>query len=67
MARDLKNITSKFTQIDTKIIELLQCSSDDFLGLNADFKELYRSSSAISKSATDIFEILSDSDTRKIS
>lgn len=66
MARDLKNITSKFTQIDTKIIELLQCSSDDFLGLNADFKELYRSSSAISKSATDIFEILSDSDTRKM-
>ncbi len=66
MARDLKNITSKFTQIDTKIIELLQCSSDDFLGLNADFKALYRSSSAISKSATDIFEILSDSDTRKM-
>lgn len=66
MARDLKNITSKFTQIDTKIIELLQCSSDDFLGLNADFKELYRSSSAISKSATDIFEILSDNDTRKM-
>ena len=66
MARDLKNITSKFTQIDTKIIELLQCSSDDFLGLNTDFKALYRSSSAISKSATDIFEILSDSDTRKM-
>lgn len=66
MTRDLKNITSKFTQIDTKIIELLQCSSDDFLGLNSDFKELYRSSSSISKSATDIFEILSDNDTRKM-
>jgi len=64
MTRDLKNITDKFTQIDTKIIELLQCSSDDFLGLNTDFKELFRSSSSISKNATVIFEILSESDTK---
>lgn len=64
MTRDLKNITDKFTQIDTKIIELLQCSSDDFLGLNTDFKELFRSSSSISKNASVIFEILSESDTK---
>lgn len=66
MTRDLHNITDKFTHIDTKIIELLQCSSDDFLGLNADFKELFRSSSSLSKNATSIFDILSDNDTKRM-
>lgn len=64
MARDINNITEKFTQIDIKILELLQCSSDDFMGLNSNFKELYRSSSLLSKNATEIFEILSDDESK---
>ncbi|BDX39361.1 hypothetical protein CYCD_27160 [Tenuifilaceae bacterium CYCD] len=66
MARDINNITEKFTQIDTKILELLQCSSDDFMGLNSNFKELYRSSSLLSKNATEIFEILSDDESKEM-
>lgn len=66
MSGNLNNITGKFTQIDTKIIELLQCSSDDFLGLNTDFKELFKSSSLLSKNASSIFDILSDNDTKRM-
>ncbi|MGE0078074.1 MAG: hypothetical protein AB7S48_09460 [Bacteroidales bacterium] len=66
MAKGLNIVTDKFTQIDTKILELLQCASDDFKGLNSSFKELFRSSSLLSKNATEIFEILSDSDARQM-
>ena len=66
MAKGLNIVTDKFTQIDKKILELLQCSSDDFMGLNINFKELYRSSSLISKNATEIFEILADSSTQQL-
>lgn len=66
MAKGLNIVTDKFTQIDKKILELLQCSSDDFMGLNINFKELYRSSSLISKNATEIFEILADSNTQQL-
>jgi len=64
MTRDINSITEKFTQIDTKILELLQCASDDFMGLNSNFKELFRSSSLLSKNATEIFEILSDDESK---
>lgn len=66
MIEDLSEITDRFSRIDSKIIELLQCSSDDFLGLNTDFKALFRSSSMLSKNASDIFDILADSDTRQM-
>ncbi|MCB8963938.1 MAG: hypothetical protein H6536_02720 [Bacteroidales bacterium] len=66
MTRDLHNITEKFRQIDQKILELLQCASDDFMGLNTNFKELFRSSSLLSKNASSIFDMLSDSDTRSM-
>ncbi len=55
-----------FTKIDGQIIELHKCSSDDFLGLNNDFKEYYRQSKVISKNASEIFETLTAPNSREL-
>jgi tetratricopeptide (TPR) repeat protein len=56
----LNEVIEIFSRIDTQIGELHQCSSDDFLGLNADFKGYYKQSKAISENATEIFQSLTE-------
>ncbi len=47
-----------FRGIDGQILRLHQCSSEDFLGLNADFKEYFKQSKLIAANALDIFNSL---------
>jgi len=49
-----------FQKIDTQIHELHQCSSEDFLGLNADFKNYYKQSKLISDNANEIIHYLKE-------
>jgi hypothetical protein len=58
----IKEFIEIFVGIDQQIIELHQCSSDDFLGLNSDFKQYYRQSKLISENATQIFNELTKSE-----
>lgn len=53
-----KDICKIFTTIDSKIYSLHECSSDDFLRLNNDFKQLYNQSKLISENVAEIFNIL---------
>ncbi len=59
----IREFINIFGDIDEKILQLHQCSSDDFLGLNADFKQYYNQSKLISSNATDIFNELAESET----
>lgn len=56
----VKDISSIFFRIDEQIIELHNCSSEDFLGLNADFKKYYKQSKVISENANEIFKSLTE-------
>ena len=56
----VKDISSIFFRIDEQIIELHNCSSEDFLGLNADFKKYYKQSKTISENASEIFRVLTE-------
>lgn len=56
----VKEISSIFVRIDDQIIDLHKCSSDDFLGLNADFKKYYKQSKVISENANEIFKQLTE-------
>jgi hypothetical protein len=47
-----------FSGIDEQILQLHQCSSDDFLGLNSDFKYYFKQSKLISNNASKIFSEL---------
>ena len=42
----VKDITNTFIQIDNKLMSLYECSADDFLRLNSDFKSLFKQSKA---------------------
>ena len=53
---------ASFSLIDEKIIDLLQCSSDDFLTLNDHFKVYHKESKNLSGNANDIIEALTDRD-----
>lgn len=59
-AYSIQEITSLFALIDEKILALHNCSSDDFLSLNAYFKRYYKDSKVISKNASDILNIITD-------
>ncbi|MDD2550448.1 MAG: hypothetical protein PHD00_10190, partial [Bacteroidales bacterium] len=54
-----------FMGIDNQILQLHQCSSDDFLGLNADFKLYYGQAKKISGNATQIFNNLAEKESRQ--
>lgn len=54
-----------FMGIDNQILQLHQCSSDDFLGLNADFKLYYRQAKKISDNATQIFNNLAEKESKQ--
>lgn len=56
----LNEVIEIFSRIDTQIGELHKCSSDDFLGLNADFKGYFKQSKSISENATEIFQSLTE-------
>ncbi|MDY0255458.1 MAG: hypothetical protein RBR30_13755 [Tenuifilaceae bacterium] len=62
----ISEFTDVFLGIDDQILQLHQCSSDDFLGLNADFKQYYRQAKAISDNATQIFNALTESETNTL-
>lgn len=60
----IKEFIDVFVGIDEQIFQLHQCSSDDFLGLNADFKLYYRQAKAISDNASQIFNALTVAETK---
>lgn len=51
-----------FSTIDEQILLLHECSSDDFLGLNADFKKYFHQSKTISENAEKILNELTASE-----
>jgi hypothetical protein len=62
----IKEFIEIFVGIDEQIIQLHQCSSDDFLGLNSDFKQYYRQSKFISENASQIFNELTKSESLEL-
>ena len=53
-----KDICKIFTLIDKRIYSLHECSSDDFMQLNNEFKLLYKKSKTISDNVNDIIKLL---------
>ena len=53
----IKEISSIFSNIDNKLLSVHKCSSDDFLNLNEDFKNLYKQSKVISDNVKTILTI----------
>ena len=53
----VKEISSLFTAIDKQILSLHECSSEDFLSLNNDFKILYKQSSTIANNVNTILNV----------
>lgn len=62
----IKEFIKVFTAIDEQILQLHKCSSDDFLGLNADFKQYYRQSKVISDNASQIFQALTQKESNEL-
>ena len=60
------DISLIFSEIDTKMFSLHNCSSDDFLRLNTDFKDLYNKSKLISKNVTEVFNVLNTKNNKQI-
>lgn len=60
----IQEITNIFGEIDDKILSLHSCSSDDFLTLNAYFKKYYADSKIISQNATNLFNIVTNEESR---
>src|SRR5208283_3175412 len=60
----IQEITNIFSEIDEKILSLHSCSSEDFLTLNAYFKKYYTDSKTISNNARELFNIITDEQTR---
>jgi hypothetical protein len=56
----VSEIIDVFKDIDQKIISLHQCSSDDFLNLNAHFKKYYKDSKQILENATGILQTITN-------
>lgn len=55
-------IADIFTKIDARILQLHECSSDDFSLLNRDFKLFYKQSKELEANAGTLFNIVSGSD-----
>ncbi len=62
----VKDISHTFTQIDNKLMSLHECSADDFLHLNSDFKNLYKQSKIISNNANTIFDIFNTNKNKEL-
>lgn len=59
MSYSVEEIVSLFEDVDQKIQDLHQCSADDFLGLNAKFKNFYKESKSVSNDATTLLALFS--------
>lgn len=55
----VEEIVALFQDVDQKIQDLHQCSADDFLGLNAKFKNFYKESKNVSSDATSLLALFS--------
>ncbi len=55
----VEEIVSLFQDVDKKIQDLHQCSADDFLGLNAKFKNFYKESKSVSADAANLLALFS--------
>lgn len=62
----VNDISNTFSQIDSKLLSLHECSSDDFLQLNSDFKNLYKQSKIISDNVNIIFDIFSTNKNKEL-
>ena len=62
----INEISSIFSKIDEQIIDLHNCSSEDFKGLYTDFKKYYSYSKGISENAIEIFNSLSEESNRSL-
>ncbi len=62
----VEEIVDLFENIDRQILNLHECSSDDFLGLNAKFKAFYKEAKGISTSAGSLFLLFSEGANRKL-
>jgi DNA repair exonuclease SbcCD ATPase subunit len=49
-----------FSEIEKRIMQLLNCSSDDFLSLNDHFKSYHKESKNIANNASNIIQIITD-------
>lgn len=58
----IAEIVKIFDQIDARILKLHECSNDDFTLLNRDFKLFYRQSKELESNASQLFSIVSGSD-----
>ncbi|OFX23555.1 MAG: hypothetical protein A2041_15020 [Bacteroidetes bacterium GWA2_31_9b] len=54
----VKEISDLFAKVDEKIMRLHQCSSDDFLMLNKDFKTIFKYRNQIDSNISDIFNFM---------
>ena len=62
----VKDISHTFAQIDNKLMSLHECSADDFLHLNSDFKNLYKQSKIISNNVNTIFDIFNTNKNKEL-
>jgi hypothetical protein len=58
----VKDISNIFSNIDNKLMSLHECSSDDFLKLNGDFKHLFKQSKIISENVNSIFDLYNENE-----
>jgi hypothetical protein len=59
-AISVEDAISSFSLIDEKVIDLLKCSSDDFLSLNDHFKNYHKESKNIAQNASNIIQTITD-------
>jgi hypothetical protein len=57
------DVINIFSDIDEKIISLHQCSSEDFLGLNKQFREFHNESKVISDNAQKVLDLITQDKT----
>ena len=62
---EISEIITLLNEIDTKIISLNDCSSSDFLSLNAHFKNWYKLAKELTENAGLLFTLLSGKEFRK--
>ncbi len=61
-ALSVKEALNTFNEIDKSIIQLLECSTEDFLSLNDHFKSYHKESKNIALNASNIIQIVTDSE-----
>mgnify|MGYP001050640068 CR=1 FL=1 len=62
----ISDISNTFKQIDKKLMALHQCSADDFLQLNNDFKNLYAQSKLISDNVDTVVQTIDSKESNEV-